>query len=74
MKAKLFNISLIVAVLLIAVVPVVGAAPPPPPVGGLLMFSSAVDDAPHPLGDAQRAARQEAFVAQAHGSANGQYL
>jgi len=72
MKAKLFNISLIVAVLLIAVVPVVGAAPTPPPVGGLLMYSSSIDNAPHPLGEMQSAERLQAFEAQLYGKADGQ--
>ena len=49
MKAKLFNISLVVAMLILAIVPTAGAAPAPPPTGELLMISSPVDNAAHPL-------------------------
>jgi immune inhibitor A len=34
------------------------------------MYSSSVDDAPHPLGTMQRTARQEALEAQAHGNSH----
>jgi immune inhibitor A len=68
MKAKLFNASLIVVMLLVALVPAVGAAPP---VNTDPQFGSSVDDAPHPLGDAQRAARATALDAQAHGKVDG---
>jgi immune inhibitor A len=71
MKAKLFNASLIVVMLLVALVPVVGAAPEPAVINTDPQFGSDVDDAPHPLGDRQREARAAAFEAQAHGSAHG---
>ncbi len=70
MKAKSFHALMIVALLVVTGVPVALAAPPTP-VSPDPQFGSSVDDAPHPLGDAQRADRQEAFVAQAHGKAEG---
>jgi immune inhibitor A len=70
MKAKLFNAFLIATMLVLAVVPIAAAAPPSP-VTADPQYGSSVDDAPHPLGDAQRANRQEAFEAQAQGKADG---
>jgi immune inhibitor A len=70
MKAKWFSTILILGMLVMAIVPIASAAPPTP-VSPDPQYGSAVDDAPHPLGDAQRADRREAFVAQAHGNADG---
>ena len=62
MKAKWLRTILISAMLMAAVVPVVMAAPPPP-VEQDPQFGSAVDDAAHPLGTAQREAKALAVEA-----------
>jgi immune inhibitor A len=71
MKAKLLNASLVIAMLLILVVPVAQAAPSTQGADRGPIFKSSSDDAPHPLGDKQRAARQVAFQAQVRGLASG---
>src|SRR5215211_3424333 len=71
MKAKLFSVSLIVVMLLISVVPAAGAAPPAQGADRGPIFKSSSDDAPHPLGDKQRAYRNVAFHAQVQGLADG---
>jgi immune inhibitor A len=71
MKAKLFNVLFVVSLLLILAVPVTQAAPAAQGTDRGPIFKSSSDDAPHPLGVKQRAARQVAFQAQLLGLANG---
>jgi immune inhibitor A len=48
------------------------AAAPAPPIDGLeLLYGSPIDDAAHPLGDAQRAAKELAIEATLHGKSDG---
>jgi immune inhibitor A len=74
MKAKWFSITLIVAMLVIAVVPLVSAAPAKPqPLADDPSFASSSDDAAHPLGTAQRAAKEVAISAELHGKSDGDH-
>lgn len=68
MKAKWFHVMIVAILLVIAIAPTVSAAPklPPDP-----QFGSPVDDAPHPLGDMQRAERIQGFNAMLHGKTQG---
>ena len=68
MKAKWFNVLLVTALLVIAIVPAASAAPKVP---ADPQFGSPVDDAPHPLGDMQRAERILGFNAMLHGKTHG---
>ncbi len=70
MKAKWLRTILISALLIATMVPVVTAAPPSP-VDQDPQFGSAVDDAHHPLGDAQREAKDAAVEAEVHGKTHG---
>ncbi len=64
MKRKLFGMILIVILLMIAVSAVTFAAPDAGNSGGTADENAAgkIDDIPHPLGDQQRALRQEALA------------
>jgi immune inhibitor A len=66
MKAKWFSLTVVIAMLIIAVVPMAGAAPASP-YGDLLMIGSNDDNAPHPLGTAQMAAKALAVEAKLNG-------
>jgi immune inhibitor A len=70
MKAKWLRTILISTMLIAAVVPVVMAAPPPT-IDQDPQFGSAVDDAHHPLGDAQREAKEAAVEAEVNGKTHG---
>lgn len=72
MKAKWFSTILTVLILVMLIVPVANAAPPSP-VGDDPMFASDSDDAAHPLGTAQRAAKELAVEAQLHGKSDGDH-
>jgi immune inhibitor A len=72
MKAKWFSTILILAMFFISFVPTAGAAP----VGPLAddpSFASDSDDAAHPLGTAQREAKEMAVNAQLNGKSDGDY-
>src|SRR5512138_2758913 len=71
MKAKWFSTFLALMLLLVAVVPVASAAPKPPVEDLGTLIASSEDDAPHPLGTAQRAAKQLAIEATLHGKSDG---
>jgi len=64
MKAKLFNVSLVVVILLVALVPVVSAATPVP---ADPQFGSSVDNAPHPAGIQRYADKLQGLEAKFHG-------
>ncbi|HSB00796.1 MAG TPA: immune inhibitor A domain-containing protein [Anaerolineales bacterium] len=70
MKAKWFSTFLALALLIAIVVPAASAAPKAP-VDDTPMIASGEDDAPHPLGTAQREAKQLAMEATLHGKSDG---
>lgn len=74
MKAKVFSVALILAMLLISIVPVAGAAPPAQAADRGPIFIASTDDAPHPLGQKARADRLAAFETQMRSQAAGQAL
>lgn len=71
MKAKWFSTILILALLIMSFVPAAGAAPAGPALNDDPSFASDSDDAQHPLGAAQREAREVAFEADLHGKSDG---
>lgn len=68
MKARWFSVILIVMLLAITIVPMANAAPKAP---ADPQFGSPIDDAPHPLGEMQRAERMQGFNAMMHGKTHG---
>lgn len=71
MKARWVGTLLVVMMLVVAMIPAAAAAPAPPIDGLELLYGSPVDDAAHPLGDAQRAAKEVAIEATLHGKSDG---
>jgi immune inhibitor A len=70
MKAKWFNLFVVTILLVIAIVPSAAAAKKPP-IDDTPMIASSTDDAPHPLGTAQREAKQLAIEATLYGKSDG---